>query len=156
MQSFIKSLIIIRGIKSTHSNVELSLQQYDFIHVTPPQKPADVLKPISAPQQPLRPTPAVANKPLVPSRAAPQINGNNLQNKLQPPLIPSRPAPKKNWAVVCLIFEFTLSSLNGLLYVRQFEARNLFETPAEIGHGSVLTSSLSPISCVSPKSLLRP
>ena len=56
----------------------------------------DVLKPISAPQQPLRPTPAVANKPLVPSRAAPQINGNNLQNKLQPPLIPSRPAPKKN------------------------------------------------------------
>ena len=55
----------------------------------------NVLKPIPGPQQPLRPNLA-ANKPVVPSRAAPQINGNNLQNKLQPPLIPSRPAPKKN------------------------------------------------------------
>lgn len=54
-----------------------------------------ILRPTPAPQQPLRPTP-MPNKPVVPSRAAPQINGNNVQNKLQPPLIPSRPAPKKN------------------------------------------------------------
>lgn len=56
----------------------------------------NVLKPIQAPLQPTRPNLATAAKPVVPSRAAPQINGNTLQNKLQPPLIPSRPAPKKN------------------------------------------------------------